>query len=59
MTQVNCNECERLSKKSGKCLVLTSKTKRCWAFTTDKDWARKIKRAVALYKIGIRGDKKC
>ncbi len=47
---INCKECERRNKKAGGCQVFKSKPKKCWAFTTDKDWAKKVKAAVDKYK---------
>lgn len=44
----DCSTCERRSKKG--CKVFTSKLKKCWAWTDDPDWEKKVKKAVEKYK---------
>lgn len=47
---MNCLDCERFIKRKGKCAVFIKKPKNCWAFTTDKDWHKKVMKAVNEYR---------
>ena len=47
-----CESCQRLDKKKDKCMVMMEFTENCWAWTDDKDWLRKVKKAVEEYKAG-------
>lgn len=50
----NCKICERRSKTSSRCLVFVKRPKKCWAFTLDPDWAKKVKKETDLYKKSYR-----
>lgn len=43
----NCGGCQRL--KDGKCMVMIHCFEGCWAYTTDKDWLKKVRQAVKEY----------
>lgn len=48
----DCNNCERRLKAENKrlwCIAFTYKPKKCWAWTDDKDWLKKVNNAVAEY----------
>ena len=46
---MTCETCERRFKKRKGCQVFNSKPKDCWAWTDDKDWAKKVREAVKKY----------
>ena len=46
----NCLECERYDRRKSRCSVFTKKPKNCWAFTKDKDWQEKVRKAVNEYR---------
>ena len=45
-----CKTCQRFDKRSGKCAVMVELIENCWAWTNDKQWARKVKKAVMEYR---------
>jgi len=44
-----CKGCQRLMK-NGECAALKPKPENCWAYTTDPDWAKKVREQVDIYK---------
>ena len=44
-----CKTCQRYDRRSGKCMVMIELINDCWAWTNDKQWARKVKKAVMEY----------
>lgn len=49
----NCSNCEKRFKtgKEEGCQVFKEKIEKCWAWTNDKEWLRKIKNEVEIYKL--------
>lgn len=45
----NCATCERRGNYPVGCQVFTEEPEKCWAHTTDKDWLRKVEKAVRQY----------
>ena len=35
--------------KNGECAALKPKPEKCWAWTDDPDWAKKVKEQVRIY----------
>lgn len=44
----SCLGCKRMSKRG--CKVFTEKPKKCWAWTDDPDWEKKVRAAVVEYR---------
>lgn len=44
-----CKGCQRLMR-NGECAALKPKPEKCWAYTTDPDWAKKVREQVDIYK---------
>ena len=36
--------------RNGECAALKPKPEKCWAYTTDPDWAKKVREQVDIYK---------
>ena len=47
----NCATCERRSNHEIGCQVFSEEPENCWAHTTDKDWLRKVEKAVRIYSM--------
>lgn len=47
-----CKTCQRFDRGGGGCLVMKELIEDCWAWTDDKNWQRKVKKAVNDYRMG-------
>lgn len=49
------NKCSTCERRSGiyhiGCQVFNKEPEICWAHTTDKDWLRKVEKAVRIYSM--------
>lgn len=46
----SCANCERFSALKTECCVMKELIVDCWAWTDDKDWRQKVKKAVKQYR---------
>jgi hypothetical protein len=47
----NCATCARRGNYPTGCQAFKEEPERCWAHTTDKDWLRKVEKAVRIYSM--------
>ena len=48
----SCENCERRDKhKENRCQVLKEKPEKCWAWTDDPDWEKKVSEQVKQYQL--------
>ena len=53
-TAKTCRTCARF--KGGRCKVLLAKVKNCWAWTSNPDWEKELKKATEAYAKRMKGE---
>lgn len=52
VTKNQCDGCEKWDNKKDVCKVFKKMPEKCWAYTTDPDWAKKVREATEHYRSG-------